>query len=644
MIFYTPFYMKERKTRKTSKVGGVLFTSQPNIMPELVRFTEGTIHVIAYKKQAVIVELTADPSTVLTDPCAISSVLLKIVAIDNAVYNGHVIEATPLKEFQDEVHNHQTICKRSLQRFKCSITPTILHADVYTQAELMAAFPNIGKDVKGNVGLIFMERITHDPSKHSPTLYDYLSHTRDDSLLPKARRLFVMLAQIGFLHNDFHLSNIVVSKPLHGSSPALLLIDFGRSSNMDPTAFNELVELYDIAKDDALKERILTFLYRIEYKGINPDDYPDSYGWFKGDIANEVEVTSPIFLDEIQKKKCVLFRKIDYETREFLRRNGHLLKDYPLEKRSDRVLVLYAVANFGQALEYASPELQDDKEVVMTAVRQDNMALRYASHAMREDRDVLRIALQNPRAIQFAIHPDKRFVLPHLRRDGLSLAYVRDRDKEIIMTALQQNGMALHYVDRAVQDKEMVMAAVSQNGMALEYAVIKDREVVMTAVRQNGRALQYAGEWSEDEEVVLTAVLQNGYAIHFTLNRNPKLLLYASVNGHRATEDEIKRILPFLDTYVPSEEDKQLLASFKENLPKMSKKMSTVETFRTLYEREISEELRRREQITERTSESLERLSECRKGNCSISGGKNKKVKYGTRRKSRYTRTKSRRA
>jgi len=180
--------------------------------------------------------------------------------------------------------------------------------------------------------------------------------------------------------------------------------------------------------------------------------------------------------------------------------------------------------------------------------------------------------------------------------------------------------------------------------MALEYAVIKDREVVMTAVRQNGRALQYADAWSEDEEVVLTAVLQNGYAIHFTLNRNPKLLLYASVNGHRATEDEIKRILPFLDTYVPSEEDKQLLASFKENLPKMSKKMSTVETFRTLYEREISEELRRREQITERTSESLERLSECRKGNCSISGGKNKKVKYGTRRKSRYTRTKSRRA
>ena len=616
-------------------------------MPELIRFTQSPPNVLFKKGQAVLLELRATPSTVLSDPCAISSVLLKIVAIDkNAIFNAHTIQATPVKEFRDEVDNHIDIATRSVPRFECSIVPSILYADIYTKEELMVVFPEIGKDVTGKVGLIFMEHINH-PSYKSSTLFDYISQTRDNSLLPKARRLFVMLAQLGFLHNDFHLANIVVSKPLHGSSPALLLIDFGRSSAIDPTAFNALVESYDIAKDDALKEKILTFLYRIEYtvegRPLNPDDYPDNYGWFKGDIANEVEVTAPIFLDEIQKKKCVLFRKIDYVTREVLRKNGHLLKDYPPEKRSDKVLVLYAVSNFGEALEYASPELQDNKEVVMTAVSQNSMALRFASPAMREDRDILRIALQNPRAIQFAIHPDKRFVLPHLRRDGLSLAYVRDRDKEIIMTALQQNGMALHYVTSEVQDKEMVMAAVSQNGMALEYAVIKDREVVMTAVRQNGRALQYADAWSEDEEVVLTAVLQNGYAIHFTLNRNPKLLLYASVNGHHATEDEIKRIMPFLDTYVPSEEDKQLLASFKENVPKMSKKMSTVETFRTLYEREISEELIRRKQITERTSESLERLSECRKGNCSISGGKNKKVKYGTR-KSRHTRTKSRRA
>jgi hypothetical protein len=613
---------KQRETR-----GGVLFTTNPDIVPELVRFTEGELRGLVKQPQAIIVELIATPSDVLTNPCAISSVLLKIVAIDSAIFDGHFIEDTPIKEFQNEVHIHQDSCKRSVTRFGCSIAPTILYADVYTKEELMKVFPNIGQYVKGTVGLIFMERITHNPTLENPTLHEYLKYRRDVTLLEKARRLFVMLAELGFFHNDFHLKNVVVTQPLHGSSPALLLIDFGRASVIPPVElakFQRKVEVYDTSPTDDLRQEILTFLYRIEYKGYNPDHYPDSYGWFKGDIANEVEVTAPILLDDIKKKNCVLFKKIDYVTRE-LKRNGHLLKYYPLEKRSDRVLVLYAVANFGEALEYASEALRGDKEVVMTAVLQSTMALEFASRDMRADKDVLRIALRdlrNPRVLQYAVDLDKKIVMPYIRRDGL----------------------ALKYIDMRIQDKEMVMAAVSQNGMALEYAVIKDREIVMTAVRQNGRALHYAGAWSEDEEVVLTAVLQNGYAIHFTLNRNPKLLLYASVNGHRATEDEIKRILPFLDTYVPSEEDKQLLASFKENVAKKSNKMSTVETFRTLYEREISEELRRREQIQERTSESLERLSECRKGNCSISGGKNKKVMYGTRRKSRHTRTKSRRA
>ena len=656
---------------KGKQKGGVLFTSEPDIMPELVRFTEGNLHVLAYKDEAIIVELTASPSTVLTNPCAISSVLLKIMAIEkNATFNRLHIGATPLKEFKDEVHHHQDIGTRSVEKFGCSIVPSILYADVYTHAELMKVFPALGQHVRGTVGIIFMERITHDPRLETPTLLEYARHVRDDTLLPKARRLFVMLAQLGFLHNDFHLNNIVVTKPYHGSSPALLLIDFGRSSAIDPTSFNALVEAYDASKDDALKEQILTFLYRIEYEGYDPDDYPENYGWFKGNIADEVEVTAPLALDEIQKTHCVAFSKLDYETRELLKRNGQLLKDYPA-LQTNRTYVLFAVANFGEALEYADPALRGDKEVVMTAVLQNGMALRYASPEMRADRDVLRIALRDLRALPYAIRPEKEFIMNFIRRDGLSLVYLPGiRDKEIIMAAVRQNGLALHYVDKEVQDVDMVMAAVSQNGlalkdaseamkamevvmaavsqngMALEHAsafMKAMEEVVMAAVRQNGMALQYASATlRKDEQVVLMAVLQNGRAIQFTtLKRNPKIILYASVNGHRATEDEIKHVLPFLDTYVPSEEDKELMTFT--HVPKMAKKMSTVETFRTLYEREIRDERRRLEAIQERMSESLERLSDCRKGNCNIQGGKNKRVMYGTRRKSHCVRSKSRR-
>lgn len=621
-------------------------------MPELVRFTEGTHEIVLNKHKAVILKLTTKPSTVLSNPCAIRSVLLKIVAIEtDATYNGHIIRPTPIKEFQDEVHIHQDVCERSLTRFRCSIAPSILYADIYTKAELMVAFPRIGEHAIGRIGLIFMELIEHNPSYKSPDLHEYFYRTQDVSMLEKARRLFIMLGQLGFFHNDFHLSNVVVTHPLHGSDPSLLLIDFGRATVIPPAAlatFNQTVEAYDTTPTDALREEILAFLYRIEYKGYHPDDHPVNYGWFKGGIADEVAVTAPILLDEIQNTHCVLFQKIEYGIRDRLRKNGHLLNTCTQEQKSNRVLVLYAVANFGEALEHASEALRGDKEIVMTAVNQNSMALRFASPAMRADRDVLHIALRNPRALPFAIHPPKEFVLPHLRRDGLSLVYVTEMDKEMIMTAVSQNGLALYYVNKP--DEDMVMAAVRQNGMALQYvegateevviaavsqngmalqhasATMKGKkEVVMAAVRNNGIALMYASpELRNDEEVVFAAILQDGRAIYQTTLKTPKLLLYASLHGYTPTEEDIKRVLSDGPDMEPPQ--KRQRVPFKEKY------------------KERIEEMERK--TAKQIQESIEKLNRCTDdpGGCSVSGGKNKKVKYGTRRKSRRTRTKSRRA
>ena len=629
--------MEWKQKKKTRKTGGVLFTSHPDIIPELIRFTNSKIHILSQRPQAVLLELHADSSTILSNPCAISSVILKIVAInENAVFNGHLIEATPVREFESEVHKHQDICKRSIEKFGCSIAPTILHADTYTKEELMHAFPSIGQYVKGNVGLIFMEHITHDPIFKSPTLYHTLQVEKDDSLQPKARRLLIMLAQIGFFHNDFHLDNIVVTKPLHGSSHALLLIDFGRTSSIQPSEldiFQKKVDAYNASKDDTLKRELLTFLYRIEYKDYNPDHYPKMFGWFKGEIADEVEVTAPILLNDVQKEQCVVFQKIPYEIREILKKNGHLLKDYP-EVQNNRQIVLYAVASFGNALEYASEELRNDKEVVMTAVNQNGLALRYASPTMRANIDVLRIAIRNPRSLEYAIDPDSQIVLTIVRRDGLSLAYVPGiRDKDILLTAVTQNGLALHYVDKDIQDKEIVMAAVRQNSMALEYAsdmLRDDKEVVMEAVRQNGISLKYASDaLRADEDVVLVAILQNGRAIHHTTLQDPKLLMYASLHGHTPTDEEIKLVLPFLDRYNPEEMSEP-----------HTKRQKVFVPFKERYKERI-EEIERKQ--VKAIKASIEKLNECRDGrrNCTVSGGKNKKVLYG--RQINRTRTKSRR-
>ena len=662
--------------------GGVLFTREPDIVPELQRFAHGTITVLGQRRESVILQLDADPSTVLGNPCAITSILLKIVAVDRPVTmkdSGHVVKAVTVSAFEDEVHIHQEIMEKSLREFDCSITSTLLYADLYSHAELMHHFPIIGNSIiaDGPVGLIFMEKITKDGTI-APILDDYYEENKGDTtILPKARRLLIMLAQLGFYHNDFHMGNIIISTPLHGVDPAFLIIDFGRASRIaerNLAALNALVARFD--QGENVKEEIISIVRngKREHAGfqwfLNDEDRynPEIDG--RIEIATEEEVTTPIKVEEQQKAYCVSFLKIPYKNKEIIRKNGNALSDYP-RLQNNKPIVMMAVKQNGMALEYADPALRGDKEVVMTAVLQTGMALRYASPEMRADRDVLRIALRDLRALPYAIRPEKEFIMNFIRRDGLSLAYLPGiRDKEVILEAVRQNGMALHYVDKEVQDVDMVMAAVSQNGlalkdaseamktmevvvaavsqngMALEHAsafMKAMEEVVMAAVRQNGMALQYASATlRKDEQVVLTAVLQNGRAIQFTtLKRNPKIILYASVNGHRPTEDEIKQVLPFLDTYVPSEEDKELMTFT--HVPKMAKKMSTVETFRTLYEREIINERRRLDAIPERTSESLERLSDCRKkGNCNVQGGtKNKRVMYG--RKSRRVRSKSRR-
>lgn len=607
--------------------GGVLFTSEPDIMPELVRFTKGRPKLLDNKEQAVIVEFMAEPSTVFSNPCEIRSILLKIVAIDEpGMFNGHPIIATPIQEFQQEVHHHQDMCTRSQTKFGCSIVPTILYADIYTKEEIMIAFPHIGQYVKGKVGLIFMERIIHDPSLTSPTLHEYLKHTRDDTLLPKARRLFIMLAQLQFFHNDFHLKNVVVTKPLHGSNPALLVIDFGRATVIKPEEWrtlNEKINEFNATEDEDLGKEILNTLYRIEYKGYNPDDYPVSFGWFKGPIAKEEEVTAPILAEETETKKCILFQKIPYKDREIIRQNGNALRDYP-DLQHNKQVVMMAVRNYGGALEFA-PSLRGDKEIVMNAVDNYPEALQFASPELRADRDVLRIALQNYRALPYAIHPEKELVLPHLRRDGMTLAYVPVKDKEMIMTAVSQNGLALQYVDK--QDEDMVMAAVNQNGMALQYAsaIMKaTEEVVMAAVRKNGMALQYASAaLRNEEEVVLAAILQNGRAIHHTTLHDPKIVMYASLHGHTPTDEEIKLVLTFLH---------------REDEPRFKRQRIEV-PFKEMYKGRIAEIERK---TSKSIQKSIEKLNECSEPGCTISGGKNKKLMYGSRRKSRRTRTKSR--
>eukprot|EP00971_Amphidinium_carterae_P029826 586818-Amphidinium_carterae.3 len=95
-------------------------------------------------------------------------------------------------------------------------------------------------------------------------------------------------------------------------------------------------------------------------------------------------------------------------------------------------------------------------------------------------------------------------------------------DREVVLTAVQQNGHDLQYATEALRaDREIVLAAVQQVGFALRHAteaLKADRQVVLAAVQQNGYgyALQYATEaLRADREIVLAALEQSEGALQF---------------------------------------------------------------------------------------------------------------------------------
>jgi hypothetical protein len=74
----------------------------------------------------------------------------------------------------------------------------------------------------------------------------------------------------------------------------------------------------------------------------------------------------------------------------------------------------------------------------------------------------------------------------------LAFAYASEdlrKDKEFMLLAMQQNGLALQYAPEELQnDYEIVLTAVKQNGLAIAYAsedLRKDSKIGLEAMKQD---------------------------------------------------------------------------------------------------------------------------------------------------------------
>ena len=154
--------------------------------------------------------------------------------------------------------------------------------------------------------------------------------------------------------------------------------------------------------------------------------------------------------------------------------------------RGDREIALAAVARNSCAMTRVGTALLNDRQFVLDAVAADGAAYRsFLAPSLLSDREVVLTALRTcVRAFSMApreLRDDRSFVLAAVRVNGHVLSVREPRD----LSASAAGGFQ--------EDREVVLAAVEQDGMALEHATSEmqdDPEVVATAIRSSMRRRQ----------------------------------------------------------------------------------------------------------------------------------------------------------
>jgi len=140
------------------------------------------------------------------------------------------------------------------------------------------------------------------------------------------------------------------------------------------------------------------------------------------------------------------------------------------------------LATCPNVLKYMPLYIRNDSNLVTLAVQENGAAIKHATKRVRNLKLVAHTAVEAP--------------LPELR-----LGDVEDQ-------------LPLQFLGEFWNDKDIVLAAVQQNGLSLKYASDKlgeDLQVVMAAVQQHAEALQYASEKFKRDWGVVKEALDRGF-------------------------------------------------------------------------------------------------------------------------------------
>jgi len=253
----------------------------------------------------------------------------------------------------------------------------------------MATFPKIKNSIvtTGKVGLIFMEHIL-DPTGTTARNLDSFYHFEETKnytqrmYFPMARRLLIMLAQLGYLHNDFHTGNILAS------GATVYIIDVGKATPITAEDYGLFSGYLQTWASSANPIELITFLHGKRIPIIAPEGKKENYlhsQWLRQNqidtyvpgidpsilIAPEQIVTRTLILSEDQKTRCVR-AKIPYIEREATAREAAAREATAREAAAREAAAREATAREAAAQQKRKSETPEEKEARLAAEEAEN--------------------------------------------------------------------------------------------------------------------------------------------------------------------------------------------------------------------------------------------------------------------------------
>ena len=115
--------------------------------------------------------------------------------------------------------------------------------------------------------------------------------------------------------------------------------------------------------------------------------------------------------------------------------------------------------------------------------------------------------------------------LDEVKKNGMALGNARYKTKEIIKGALEQNPMALRFLDASSLPESIVLDVLRRNGMAIEHVKQPTHAMRMAAVMSKGSALQFISQ--QDNDVCMRAIQEFPGALQHVKHQNPEMIALA---------------------------------------------------------------------------------------------------------------------